>query len=757
MIQQKPGGASALIIKMKQVILNIVIAVFAVTIITALAIVYLFHIQRNVEYDICQSLSEISEQSALLIKERINGNFKSLESMADFVSESGYDFEDIALVNHLNRMISKSAFQRVTIADTNGQCYYWDYSGEEIPLSTEKLQIVLKGQSVVTDVKSDLEYEANTIVLAVPVYKNGHIIGAAVGKFYAEDINRLLTISTFEGKGYSYIANSEGEVFINSKHASADKMFKNIMTDFDSSKFEHKEDLPQMLQAIKEGKRGQVFYSWNDKDRIMNYTPIGINDWYLLSVVPRDVVTYKSFVLFHMTVWFVCMLFGVFILLIIYVFYLQKKSSRKLHNAHKELKNLYNALPGGIFGCKKDEKWTMLFANDGFYRFTGYTPETFEKKCYNTIEKLLFEEDRERVRDSEKQQLEKSNFIGNETRIVCADGSIKWIWINAELTENKKYGIYFYCTFLDTTARKEMQDKLTLNQQRYEIIMSQTQDTIFEWNRKEKSVYYSKNFVKKFGYQLPQNDYPKSILNAQVIFSEDLKPFFDAFQTLLEKENYITKEVRLRKAQQGFIWCRISATALRNKEGTADKVIGIISDIENEKRKIQEIEEMAKKDSLTQLYHKGAVEHNIICYLEQSDKPAAFFMLDIDNFKGFNDTLGHLFGDAILKEISNTLKLLFSDNSIIGRIGGDEFVVFLKNISSTEVLYEKADLLIDYFKNSFIQKEINCKISVSIGISLYPNDGTTYDCLYQKADTALYYAKEHGKNQYALYKDSITN
>ena len=130
-------------------------------------------------------------------------------------------------------------------------------------------------------------------------------------------------------------------------------------------------------------------------------------------------------------------------------------------------------------------------------------------------------------------------------------------------------------------------------------------------------------------------------------------------------------------------------------------------------------------------------------------------IIDIDDFKMVNDTLGHLFGDAFLVEITSDVRKLFRESDIVGRIGGDEFIAFIKDIPGNALVFEKARQVVEAFRNLPMQESWDKSISCSIGISVFPNDGQHFQELYKKADYALYQAKKQGKNQYVHYDDSI--
>ena len=127
-------------------------------------------------------------------------------------------------------------------------------------------------------------------------------------------------------------------------------------------------------------------------------------------------------------------------------------------------------------------------------------------------------------------------------------------------------------------------------------------------------------------------------------------------------------------------------------------------------------------------------------------------MIDTDNFKLVNDKGGHLFGDAVLSEIAAGMKKIVRKSDVVGRIGGDEFTIFIKNISSAEAAKVKAQQLLDIFHHLFEKDKQSVAVTCSIGIAMYPWDGIDFQSLYGSADQALYDAKNRGKNCYTMYE-----
>lgn len=168
----------------------------------------------------------------------------------------------------------------------------------------------------------------------------------------------------------------------------------------------------------------------------------------------------------------------------------------------------------------------------------------------------------------------------------------------------------------------------------------------------------------------------------------------------------------------------------------------------------KQLKEKADSDLLTGLGNKLATERRIKEYMEDyPDSLAVMFVLDIDNFKKINDTMGHAFGDEVLRELGRQIGVNFRVTDIIGRTGGDEFTIFLKNLKDDSNTLREAQKLEYFFKHFQVGDYVKYSATASIGAAVFPTDGADFETLYKAADAALYKAKKRGKNQLAFYDD----
>lgn len=164
---------------------------------------------------------------------------------------------------------------------------------------------------------------------------------------------------------------------------------------------------------------------------------------------------------------------------------------------------------------------------------------------------------------------------------------------------------------------------------------------------------------------------------------------------------------------------------------------------------------MAENDGLTGVYNKVGMEElcrHAFDTMKDTGTSYAFMIIDLDHFKQLNDTCGHQRGDTILKDFAKALRSIVRRNDLIGRFGGDEFVVLLHNVESISVVRLVADR-INAAARSLNTGNDEVKISASIGIAIAPRDGTTYDSIFSRADESVYVVKDRGRDGYHIHSE----
>lgn len=328
--------------------------------------------------------------------------------------------------------------------------------------------------------------------------------------------------------------------------------------------------------------------------------------------------------------------------------------------------------------------------------------------------------------------------------------------------------LLFLMQIFNTRRFNHMNQKLKLEQQRFAAALSQLKGYIWEYDTKKDTICFFNTSAKKS--EINQSIlHPRTyMIESKQIYSEDYLQFYDFFDSLVLNDSNnslefldvpsISSEFRILDLQTNtYQWYQFTGTKIFDSKRNPITIIGHCINIELQKQELESLKQKAGQDSLTLLFNSSLVEEQTNKYISKIEEPVicALYLIDVDNFKQINDMFGHLFGDGLLIDISTKLKTFFSSSDIIGRMGGDEFIVFEKNIPSVEYMKCMADKILDSFQTISIFDSDAQHITGSIGISLYPMDGITFTELYKRAASALYYSKTHGKAQYMIYSEQM--
>ena len=225
---------------------------------------------------------------------------------------------------------------------------------------------------------------------------------------------------------------------------------------------------------------------------------------------------------------------------------------------------------------------------------------------------------------------------------------------------------------------------------------------------------------------------------------EKFRAFFDRERLLEAFAHGVRSDVlefRRLDAEGNPLWTSASVQLISDPYSSDVQSFLMLTDEDTAKRDEMQVRARSNTDPLTGLLNRSAFEEQLDDLLAQTgpDCIHALIMIDVDGFKRVNDTYGHQFGDRVLIDIANSLRAMMRSDDLIGRIGGDEYMVCLKNVKDNTGFLERRSSYICQALNKQFGSDV--AISGSVGLSLFPRDGRSFDALYQKADKALYYAK----------------
>ncbi len=431
-----------------------------------------------------------------------------------------------------------------------------------------------------------------------------------------------------------------------------------------------------------------------------------------------------------------------------------------------DFQNLFSMVENMIAGVgvfeyeKSTQKFTPLYLNEGCFRMLGYS-RVDGMRYANNLLRVMLVEDRETFWQGINDVLKDDGPVEIEFRTITSQGSLRWFQVRGNLYSRQDDSYIIVGIILDSTERKNVEEELRAQAERLDLISQSGGELIFDYNAKTDVMTIKANQKKGFHQDIILERYINASRYQENIAPEDHQNYIDILESALRSPRKDSFDVRAEyMSDQGYIWYRIDLTSVAGMEGYVTRVIGRMTDIHDKKLKEMDLEIKAEKDSLTGLYNKGATEQLIRQVLNDNKtekKMHALLMIDLDNFKQVNDLLGHAKGDEVLQNAAAQIANTFKGRDIVGRIGGDEFLVLMNDIQMIANADLLATRLCRLLKQDFPYEGGDpIKVTGSIGIAIAPYHGDDYETLFKKADNALYSVKAAGKGTYRIYDVAAT-
>ncbi|MEG2441851.1 MAG: bifunctional diguanylate cyclase/phosphodiesterase [Acetivibrio sp.] len=300
---------------------------------------------------------------------------------------------------------------------------------------------------------------------------------------------------------------------------------------------------------------------------------------------------------------------------------------------------------------------------------------------------------------------------------------------------------------------EKLQWELYKEREKFSLFLQLNTNCFFEYDRESALVMFAKNetFSRLSGLvaELKEDIFIKETR----IFYED----YPRLEELLMGSRDGEIEARFLGEEGDYRWCRVKTAIIEEKNGK-NQVIGCINDDDNNHKKIAWLKEQSQLDPLTKFYNTQYMKEytDLFFKTESKNKEGALFLIDIDDFKRINNNIGRLFGDTVLTNIAECIKHVFPMDSIIGRIGEDEFAVCVKNIEVAPIKTQIRNIDLE-LKKVYAGGKGDDLITACMGISRYPMDGDSYEELFLKAAASLYQAKLEGDGSVRVYDANLVN
>lgn len=331
-------------------------------------------------------------------------------------------------------------------------------------------------------------------------------------------------------------------------------------------------------------------------------------------------------------------------------------------------------------------------------------------------------------------------------------GKLLWLKVRIRFVGKRGEGSVFFFVIEDITSQKKMEEELYVGREQRrqnELCRMLVEDSgmiIYDYDVLNDEMFYS----------IPAGDggrrsweiqrYTQYIKQSPLLHREDVPLCLQHIQNMNYSSDRNEFEQRADYYGDGYRWYRTSYRAFRNEDGVVYRTVGHAIDI-TERRKWQE---RAEKDGLTGLLNRQTMENKVNDLLRRKNFKGAFFLFDLDDFKRVNDTCGHTRGDGLLMCVARIFEMYFRSEDLKCRLGGDELAVLTVNPMEEQHIVRRTEEILRAVRALQDDMQLAVPVSISVGIACADQETWSFEHLYQRADIALYRAKQEGKNRYCI-------
>jgi diguanylate cyclase (GGDEF)-like protein/PAS domain S-box-containing protein len=434
-----------------------------------------------------------------------------------------------------------------------------------------------------------------------------------------------------------------------------------------------------------------------------------------------------------------------------------------LEDRERVLDSLMSNLEGMVYCCLCDEFRTMVFVSQGCPGLTGYKPDDILDNHAISFENIIHEEDRVRVREYINVAVGSRERFELEYRILHADGKVRWVLERGIPLFNEHGEVEALEGLIQNITRYKQSEEAAIRaEERYRSIFENAIEGIYQTSPSGQYLNFNPALARIYGYESPE-DLAHGILDIQKQLYVDPEKRQEFIRLMHENEVVQNFEAQIYRKNGDIIWITENAREVHDEAGNILFYEGTVEDITERVQMEEQVRQLAYYDVLTQLPNRRLLNDRLNQAMAASKRNkcyGAVIFLDLDRFKTLNDTLGHLYGDLLLVEVANRLKLSVREIDTVARLGGDEFVVLIENISAdeeetTQNIAHVAGKIRAVLAEPYLLKECEHHSTPSIGIYVFCEHDESVDEIIKRADMAMYRAKEAGRNQIRFYDEQV--
>ena len=425
---------------------------------------------------------------------------------------------------------------------------------------------------------------------------------------------------------------------------------------------------------------------------------------------------------------------------------------KEIHPTENHIKQddyFYHTIAESSFaGIYVVQNGRFSYLNRNAASYAGYTPiELVGRDAFSIVN----HEDRDLVNKLAREMLKGLRTEPYEFRIITKDWQTRWIMETVTaITYQGKPAILG--NSMDVTDVKKTEQALKASEERYRRIIENIGDGYYEVDLKGTIQFINDACARITG--VPRHKL-MGMSFKDFAFEGELADLYNIFSRVFmtgEPEKGLVN--RVKRPDGKDLYVEISVSLKKDSKGKPNGFMGIMHDVTDRKRAEETIQWMAYHDALTGLPNRILFHDRLVLALTQAkrnNEKLAVMMMDLDKFKEINDSYGHYMGDCILCAFVERLKKQLREGDTVARTGGDEFMTLLPGINQLGDAKKLGTKIIAALRAPVEVGEQSFTIRASIGIALYPRDGEDFDTLVNKADTAMYQAKNHGGNTSVVY------
>lgn len=340
-----------------------------------------------------------------------------------------------------------------------------------------------------------------------------------------------------------------------------------------------------------------------------------------------------------------------------------------------------------------------------------------------------------------------------QMRALLPNKEYQWYELYSQILRDKNGEVYEVVGKMNNIDKgKNIENQFSLVNQYFKAMQELTDNKLFHIDFETKTFYHNDKNAINIGAPTEIPNFVETMIEQKLVYPDDVERFREYNDILFSGKD---AEIKIRSAidKDVFEWFHITSRFIRDKDGKITEIFGTMENIQKQ----IDLEKKANFDKLTNVLSREAFEDEINKELS-NPKPNscnALIFIDIDDFKPINDTYGHQYGDFVLQVFAKRIGNCIKQTDLFGRVGGDEFVVYLKNIGNGKNALERSKIMLDRMNLPISNGTDSHKLGLSIGISLNPDHGTDLSTLYNNADKAVYASKKKGKNTATLYSSDM--